>query len=91
MKGTLTEYGEEVSNKNWENNYQYVARVDSQIEFVVRRSLLEKLQESFYPIWTADTYINYFDTNPSGFIVLLKVYRAKRPIDPVLLEKGRQG
>lgn len=87
----LTEYGKTVRDLNWENPYCYVAKVDCQIEFTVRRSLLEKIQSLFVPVWTADTFINYYNEKTSGYIVLLRVYKADTCLDVRLLEKGRQG
>ncbi len=91
MAGRLTPHGEEVRDLNWDNPYYYIVKVDSQIEFIVRRSLFEKLQESFAPIWAADTNINFYGDQPSGYMALLRVYRVKEPLNVTLLEKGRQG
>ena len=89
--GRLTPYGEEVQNLHWENPYTFVVEVDCQIEFIVKRSIFEKLQDIFTPIWTADTNINFFSDQPSGYLALLRVYQTKTVLDKRLLEKGRQG
>ena len=91
MAGRLTTHGIEVQSKRWENPYCYVVKVDSQVEFIIRRSVLEKLETSFAPVWTADTNINFYGDQPSGYMALLRVYRVVEPLDTTLLEKGRQG
>ncbi len=91
MTGRLTTHGIEVQSKKWENPYRYIVKVDSQVEFIVRRSVLEKLETSFAPVWTADTNINFYGGQPSGYMALLRVYRVVESLDTTLLEKGRQG
>ena len=87
----LTKLGQEVQNKNWTNNYQYVVRVDTQLEVVIRRSLFEKLSQTFYPLWTPDVPLSFFGDQPSGFIVFLRVYRVRSELTEKYLLKGRMG
>lgn len=89
--GRLTEYGKEIKSLQWENPYSFIVSVDCQIEFIVRRSVFEKLQDTFAPVWTADTNINFYSDQPSGYITLLRVFQTDTVLDTVLLEKGRQG
>lgn len=89
--GRLTEYGEVVKALQWENPYNFIVTVDCQIEFIVRRSLFEKLQDTFAPVWTADTNINFYSDQPSGYIVLLRVFQTDTVLDTAFLEKGRLG
>lgn len=89
--GRLTEYGKDVKRLQWENPYNYIVSVDCQIEFIVRRSVFEKLQDTFAPVWTADTNINFYSDQPSGYITLLRVFQTDTVLDIALLEKGRLG
>lgn len=89
--GRLTEYGKVVKALQWENPYNYIVAVDCQIEFIVRRSVFEKLQDTFAPVWAADTNINFYSDQPSGYIALLRVFQTDTVLDTALLEKGRLG
>lgn len=89
--GQLTKLGQEVQNKHWANSFQYVARVDAQLEVIVRRSLFEKISQNFYPLWTPDVPLSFFGDQPSGFIVFLRVFRVRSELTDDLLAKGRMG
>ena len=87
----LTPVGEATKRKNWKNPLTFVAKVDSQVEFVIKPGLFEKLTDSFYPAWKPNVPLAFFGDQPSGFIVFLRVYRTQQPLDENLLAKGRQG
>lgn len=87
----LTPVGEATKRRNWRNPLTFVAKVDSQVEFIIKPGLFEKLTDSFYPVWKPNVLLDFFGDQPSGFIIFLRVYRTVQPVDEHLLEKGRQG
>jgi len=87
----LTPLGKQIKEKNWSNPYCYLAKVDCQIEFIVRKSIFEHLQETYYPLWTPDVLMSFYEDQPSGFITLLRIFRTEEKLDPKLLQKGRLG
>lgn len=89
--GTLTPIGRDVLAKKWRNEYNYCAYIEAQIEFVIRRSTLERILPIFYPLWTPDVILSFFSDQPSGFITILRVYKLSTGIDEALLSKGRLG
>lgn len=89
--GTLTPVGCDVLEKKWQNTYGYCAYIESQIEFVIRRSTLEHILPTFYPLWTTDVLLSFFGDQPSGFITILRVYKLSTGIEEALFAKGRQG
>lgn len=75
----------------WEHKYHYIATVDSQIEFVVKRRLFDKLSEYLYPAWSPDYVFSSLSNQPTAFLVLLRVYKICDDFPEELLKKGRQG
>ncbi len=94
IKGTqypataISEYGKAVSTK--QDCHYYYTKIDSQIEFIVKPRVMQKLSE-FIPGYTGSGLYNYFDGQPYGFLVVLRVYRSEQRIPEEMLKKGRQG
>lgn len=94
VKGTnfpasaLTDYGRGLSFPT--HHRKYIAIIDSQIEFTVKSRTMHKLSE-FLPAYTGTSLYNFFEGQPYGYLVVLKVYAISQEIPDALLSKGRLG
>lgn len=68
----------------------YYARIDCQIEFKVKPRIMQKISE-FVPCYTGTGLFQYYDGQPCGFLVLLRVFKSKVSIPEELFVKGRLG
>ena len=71
--------------------YNYVAVIDTEIEFRVTSSALRKLSKEHMPAWGLKSYLNFFGNNPSGVLLLLRVYKVNQFLDFSYAEKGSKG
>ena len=84
----ISEYGREIQHT--QDNHRYYAVIDSQIEFTVKPRTMQKLSE-FMPAYTGIGLYNFFEGQPYGYLVVLKVYISSERIPDSLMEKGRMG
>ena len=75
----------------WDYDGCYIAKVDSQVEFSVRRRVFDALSKYLYPAWYADYTLSSFENQPSGFLILLRVFKIHERVHEKFLVKGRQG
>lgn len=71
--------------------YNYVAVIESQVEFQVRSDALKNISKYYAPVWNMRTYLDYFSDVPSGVIFFLRVYHIDNAPDLSLMEKGSKG
>ncbi|APG73337.1 hypothetical protein LJ046_06660 [Lactobacillus delbrueckii subsp. jakobsenii ZN7a-9 = DSM 26046] len=71
--------------------YNYVAVIESQVEFQVRSDALKNISQYYAPAWNMRSYLNYFSDIPSGVIFFLRVFRIDTAADLSLMEKGSKG
>lgn len=71
--------------------YNYVAVIESQVEFQVRLDALKNISQHYAPAWNMRAYLDYFSDVPSGVIFFLRVYRIDTAADLSLMEKGSKG
>lgn len=90
-KRDLTETGEHVKKILWENDYSFVAIIDTQIEFSVNAASIAKIAKKFHPLWTSGFWVDFFDGSPTGFITFVRVYKTSERLDETFLVKGRRG
>lgn len=94
IKGTnfpasaLTEYGRTLTQHA--NHRRFVAVIDSQIEFIVKSRTMHKLTE-FLPAYTGTALYNFFEGQPYGYLIVLRVYSVSEEIPDALMTKGRMG
>lgn len=94
VKGTnyptsaLTEYGNSILYPD--SHRKFLAVIDSQIEFTVKARTMNKLTE-FLPAYTGIGLYNFFEGQPYGYLVVLKVYAITEEISDSLMAKGRMG
>jgi|LSQX01.2.fsa_nt_gb RNA polymerase primary sigma factor len=84
----ISEYGKSIlTNHKYE---RCVLRIDSQIEFTVKPRTMERIGE-FFPAYNAGELYHFFEGQPTGFLVVLKVFAGQTSIPRHLMLKGRQG
>lgn len=94
IKGTnfpasaITEYGRTLTQNSTPR--KFLAVIDSQIEFTVKSRTMHKLTE-FLPAYTGTALYNFFEGQPYGYIVVLKIYSISEEFPDVLMTKGRMG
>lgn len=71
--------------------YNYVAVIESQVEFQVRSDVLKNISQYYAPAWNMRAYLDYFSDLPSGVIFFLRVFRIDTAADLSLMEKGSKG
>lgn len=88
LSSAYTEYGKKLTlNKNYR---KCVAKIESQIEFTVKPRLFQKLEE-FLPVYTASSLYDFFDGQPYGYLVVLRVFSTDTVIPESLMYRGRKG
>ena len=70
---------------------QYVAKIESEVEFLIDASAIRYIAKEYMPEWNAVSYLNYFTGRTSGFLLFLKIYRVPNPINSKYFEKGSRG
>lgn len=71
--------------------YDYAVVVDSQVEFEIDYSVLNKLSKEYMPARDAATYQQYFSSYTSGVLVFCRVYKTNKAVNQNYLQKGKQG
>lgn len=69
----------------------YVAQIDSQLEIKISPELFADLNVDYFPVWTAEAPVQYFEGLVTGFLIIFRVFKIDTYIDPKYLEKGRKG
>lgn len=91
VKNRLTKFGEHVFSSQSVSKTDYVAKVDTQIEFTCSAEVLEAIHSIAMPAIHHIASIGYFSDEITGFISMLRVYMIDPRIDDTLLSKGREG
>lgn len=69
----------------------YVAVIDSEVEFRITPSVIRRLSKEYMPAWGVKSYLDYFSDCKSGIILFLRVYNVNQALSPSYLEKGGRG
>lgn len=69
----------------------YVAVIDSEVEFKITPSVIRQLSRDYMPAWGVKSYLDYFSDRKSGVILFLRVFKVNQALSPLLLEKGTKG
>lgn len=72
-------------------SWNYVAVIESQVEFRVTPSIVQKLSKEHMPAWGVKSYLDYFGDRKSGILLFLRVYKVDQAVSPEYLEKGLRG
>jgi len=79
-----------ISSKEY--SFNYLAFIDSYIQFKVTETTFEKLcNNGYFDIWEPGAPLKYFEGKDIGYLMLLRVYKLKESIPNNLLDKGRRG
>lgn len=89
--GQATDIMNQIFDDSMSIKYDYAVVVDSQIEFEIDYSILNKLSKEYMPARDADTYQQYFNNYTSGVIVFCRVYKIDKAVSQLYLQKGKQG
>ena len=77
--------------RTWKRKANYIAKIDSQVEFTVKRAVFDSLSEYLYPAWLPDYVFSSFSDQPSAYLILLRVFAIVDELPDELFQKGRQG
>lgn len=69
----------------------YVAVIDSEVEFKITPSVIRQLSRDYMPAWGVKAYLDYFTDKKSGILLFLRVYKVHQKLQPFYLEKGIRG
>ncbi len=69
----------------------YVAMIDSEVEFNVNPSVIKQLSRDYIPSFTVKSYFNFFSNCKTGFLLFLRVYKVNQELPSSLLENGVRG
>lgn len=72
-------------------SYNYVAMIDSEVEFTVTTSVIKQFSRNFIPSFTVKSFLDYFFDCKTGFLLFLRVYKVNQELPPSLLENGVRG
>lgn len=89
--GKSTDIINQIFDDNMSIKYDYAVVVDSQVEFEVDYSILNKLSKEYMPSRDAETYQQYFSNYTNGVIVFCRVYKIDKSVSQAYLQKGKQG
>ena len=78
-----------IPSRREEECVNFVAKVESQVEFVATNHVLERLTSSFLPARSVAECESKFIGKNSGFLVFLRVFKVKRPLPREVLCTGR--
>ena len=80
-----------IEDNDYRPQYNYVAVIDSEVEFRVTPTVIQKLSKEHMPAWGVKSYLDYFSDKKSGILLFLRVYKIAETIPPSYLEKGIRG
>ena len=80
-----------IEDKEQNPAYDYIAAIDSQVEFRVTPSVIRRLSRDHMPAWGMKSYLDYFSDQKSGIILFLRVYKISEAIDQEYIKKGSKG
>ncbi len=69
----------------------YVAIIDSEVEFRVTSSVISQLSKEYMPAWGVKSYLDFFNDRKSGVLLFLRVFEVNQALLPSYLEKGIRG
>ena len=80
-----------IAANNLSPKMDYVAKIDSLVEFSVSRQVLKQLSKKYMPAWGVNAYLDYFGDRRTGYLFFLKVYKVDQALDKKYLTRGKKG
>ncbi|WP_406041604.1 sigma-70 family RNA polymerase sigma factor [Succinimonas sp.] len=90
-RGSVTNVQMSIEDNGYVPKLNYVAVIDSEVEFRVTTSVIRQLSKDHMPAWGVKSYLDYFSDRKSGIIIFLKVYKVNQALSPLYFEKGIRG
>ncbi len=90
-RGSITDVQISIEDRGYTPMYNYVAIIDSEVEFSVTASVIRQLSKDYMPAWGVKSYLDYFSDRKSGIILFLRVYKVNQTVPQSYLEKGIRG
>ena len=90
-RGAATTVQMSIEDNGCSPSAEYVAVIDSEVEFRITPQVIQQLSKDYMPAWGVKSYLDYFTDRTSGIILFLRVYKVKQALHPSYLEKGSKG
>jgi hypothetical protein len=87
----LSPFGEKIADDNINVGLTYAMKIESQLKIRVDRKVFEILNSLYFPVWSPDAPMTYFEGRTEGYLNLCRVFEISADIDEQLLVKGRKG
>ena len=90
-RGSATDVQMSIEDNGYTPMCDYVAVIDSEVEFKVTASVIRQLSKDYMPAWGVKSYLDYFSDRKSGIMLFLRVFKVNQALSPTYLEKGIRG
>lgn len=87
-RGNITDVQMSIEDNGYTPMSNYVAIIDSEVEFRVTASVIRQLSKDYMPAWGVKSYLDYFSDRKSGIILFLRVYKVNQALPQSYLERG---
>ena len=89
--GGSTDIAMSLEDNGCEPTNDYVAIIDTEVEFRVTPSVIKQLSREHMPAWGVKSYLDYYSDRKSGILLFLRVYKVSKALPSSFLEKGSKG
>lgn len=89
--GSATDLLMSIEDNGFTPFQNYVALIDSEVEFKISSTVISQLSKNHMPAWGVKSYLDYFVDRKSGILLFLRVYRVNQALHHSYLEKGVRG
>ncbi|KHM52070.1 RNA polymerase sigma factor, sigma-70 family [Anaerovibrio lipolyticus DSM 3074] len=89
--GSVTDVRLSIEDNDYVPGSNYVAVIDSEVEFKVTPSVIRQLSKEYMPAWGVKSYLDYFNDRKSGILLFVRVFEVNQALPQFYLEKGIRG
>ncbi len=89
--GSLTDVRLSIEDNAYVPATNYVAVIDSEVEFRVTSSVIQQLSKEYMPAWGVKSYLDYYNDRKSGVLLFIRVFEVDQSLPSSYLEKGTRG
>lgn len=90
-RGDITKLSMSIEDNGYGPANNYVAIIDSEVEFRITPSVIRAISREHMPAWGMKAYLDHFIDRKSGILLFLRVYKVNQSLDPRFYEKGVRG
>ena len=90
-RGNITDVQISIEDNDFAPMSNYVAIIDSEVEFKVTASVIRQLSKDYMPAWGVKSYLDYFSDRKCGILLFLRVYKVNQALPSTYWEKGVRG